>query len=146
MARQEEATPEPTPRLDPDQHIIMLTERNRVLEVTHSPLPMSCPATTRDESEAQAGKSWVVSFASLRNLALHSQMEIHRERMQSSSTSSDEVLAWYRKEVERLMTMLETEQRDRDQASQAVLVRATARPRTPLTRFALCTLSLHIIL
>jgi hypothetical protein len=66
--------------------------------------------------------------------------------MQSSSTSSDEVLTWYRNEVERLVKMLETEQHDRDQASQAVLVRATARPRTPLTRFALCTLSLHTIL
>ena len=78
----------------------------------------------------------------------HTFEKLHKERMKSLSTSSDErgELAWYRKEVERLKTMLETEQHNRDQASQAVLVRATARPRACFARFALRALSLHIIL
>ena len=68
-----------------------------------------------------------------------------KHRMQSLGTSSDESeeLAWYRKEVERLKTMLETEQHNRDQASQAVLVRATVRLRTLLAHFALRTVFAH---
>ena len=54
-------------------------------------------------------------------------MELHNERIQTSSASSDEERVWYRKEIERLKTMLETRQHERDQASEAVLVRQTVR-------------------
>ena len=56
------------------------------------------------------------------------QMELDKERLGASRAGAHEESMQYRREIANLKSMLEVQQRERDKASEAVLVRGRGSP------------------